>query len=375
MGVRSQPRKKKTLEKKKTPRQHPLFPIEGGDGPGSNLRASLRGSDIPKQPAYPFAHPVGLQRVFTPASVMPHKHKRKRGEDPDHDLPPSQRARPLPVGKKTKTQGPNPASEPKNRSKKHRKEQNDAPRGFRRVMAAASGKKFRSGLDDGTTTSKKAKGKQIEEKEPSETPKIRPGEDLRSFSQRVDASLPISGLKHRTIVKDGKDEHGVKVWRTRKELKMHKLFEQWRAEERKAKEKREEELEEEAEKAMENDGEGVTSSSYMAALDEGEEKVKGRGKKKRGKQDDDDPWAALKKKRAEAKIGLHDVAMAPPELHKKKSRQLQVSEGAGVDVGSIPKKAGSLKRREELQAERDQVLEAYRKIREHEQAKLNAAAQ
>lgn len=290
-----------------------------------------------------------------------------------HDLPPSQRARALPVGKSAKNKAANSVSEPKNRSKKQRKEENDAPRGFRRMMAAASGKKLRSGLDDGNTTTGKVKANKTQE--PAEAPKIRPGEDLRSFSARVDASLPISGLKQRTIIKDGKDEQGVKVWRTRKEIKMHKLFDQWRAEERKAKERREEELEEEAEKALENDGEGITSSSYMAALDEGEEKTKGRGKKKkRGKDADDDPWAALKKKRAEAKVGLHDVAMAPPELNKKKSRQLQLSGDAGVDVGSIPKAAGSLKRREELQAERDQVLEAYRKIREHEQAKLTGSA-
>lgn len=301
-----------------------------------------------------------------------------------HNLPPSQRARPLPVGKSAKSakstqsakgaqnKGPNPAPEPKNRSKKQRKEDNDAPRGFRRMMAAASGQKSRSGLDDGNNTPGKAKVKQT--KETSEAPKILPGEDLRSFSARVDASLPISGLKQRSVVKDGKDEQGVKVWRTRKEIKMHKLFDQWRAEEKKAKEKREDELEEEAEKALENDGEGVNASSYMAALDEGEEKTRVKGRKKKGKQEEDDPWAALKKKRAEAKVGLHDVALAPPELNKKKFRQLKVSEGAGVDVGSIPKAAGSLKRREELQVERDQVLDAYRKIREHEQAKLAASA-
>merc|ERR1712025_629414 len=145
---------------------------------------------------------------------------------------------------------------------------------------------------------------------------------------------------------------GNKVWRTRKELKMHRLYDQWRAEE----------LELEAEKELENDGEGITSSSFMKTLDEaGEHKGSRRkGKKGRAKEKEEDPWAALKKNRAEAKIGLHDVALAPPELNKKKERQLQVKEGAMADVEGIPKAAGSLRRREELQAERDAVLEAYR---------------
>lgn len=232
-------------------------------------------------------------------------------------------------------------------------------------MAAAQGKKFRSGLDDGNN------GKKTKLESASEAPRIRPGEDLREFASRVDAALPVSGLTKKTVVKDGKDEQGLKVYRTRKERKMHKLYEQWRAEERKIQEQREEELEEEAERELENDAAGITTSSSAFMRDQ--EQGSGGGKKKkkrRGKDDDDDPWLELKKKRAEAKVGLHDVAQAPPQLNKKTSRQLQVQQGAAVDVDSIPKAAGSLRRREELQAQRQDVLEAYRKIREHEQAKL-----
>merc|ERR1712000_307828 len=293
---------------------------------------------------------------------MPHKHKRKRGEDPDFDLPPSQRARPLPVGVKGKTA---PQTKPKRQA---RFKDNDAPRAFRRIMAAAQGKKFPGGLDDGQPKGKKTPVAKSET-EPEKLA-IRPGEDLRSFSARVDAALPVSGLKTKTVVRDGKDEQGNKVWRTRKELKMHRLYDQWRAEERKAKERHEEELELEAEKELENDGEGITSSSFMKTLDEaGEHKGSRRkGKKGRAKEKEEDPWAALKKNRAEAKIGLHDVALAPPELNKKKERQLQVKEGAMADVEGIPKAAGSLRRREELQAERDAVLEAYRQMRDKKQA-------
>jgi hypothetical protein len=240
-------------------------------------------------------------------------------------------------------------------------------------MAVAGGKKVRSGLDDGQIDKKKKKTPQTasapsDQQPATEALKIRPGEDLRAFAARVDAALPVSGLTRKTIVKDGKDEQGIKVYKTRKERKMHKLYDQWRAEEAKIQEKREEELELEAERDLEKDGAGVLTASYL----DDDQGVGGRKKKKkgRGNLDDDDPWAQLKKKRAEAKIGLHDTAQAPPELNKSKARQLKVKGDATVDVDSIPKAAGSLRRREELQEAREEVLEAYRKIREHEQAKL-----
>lgn len=236
-------------------------------------------------------------------------------------------------------------------------------------MAVAGGKKIRSGLDDGQNhKTKTPKAPQSEQQSATEVPRIRPGEDLRAFAARVDAALPVSGLTRKTIVKDGKDEQGLKVYKTRKERKMHKLYDQWRAEEAKIQERREEELELEAERDLENDGAGVITASYL----DDDQGAGGRKKKKkgRGNLDDDDPWAQLKKKRGEAKVGLHDTAQAPPELNKSKARQLKVQGGATVDVDSIPKAAGSLRRREELQEARDEVLEAYRKIREHEQAKL-----
>lgn len=246
-------------------------------------------------------------------------------------------------------------------------------------MAAASGKKMRSGLDDGQEPKKNKKTKtaakadtatEQAKPEATEIPKIRPGEDLRAFAARVDAAIPVSGLTRKTIVKDGKDEQGIKVWRTRKERKMHKLYDQWHAEERKIQERREEEFEREAERELEKDGEGITSRKYW--LDDepgtGKKKKKGRG----NTDDDDDPWAILKKKRGEAKAGLHDTAQAPPELNKSKTRQLKMVGGdATADVEGVPKAAGSLRRREEIQQARSEVLDAYRKIREHEQAKLN----
>lgn len=296
---------------------------------------------------------------------MPHKHKRKRGEEDVFDLPPSQRALPLPVAS-SKRNGKQATEQPnKKKQRKDHKNNNDAPRAFRRLMAFAQGKKPPSGLDNGGINNSRKRTQE----DRVETPCIKPGEDMRSFSARVDAALPISGLSAKTKTKDGKDSLGLKVHRTRKEKKMHKLYDQWRAEERKIQEQREEQRELAEEHEMDNDVSGVLPEGNFEGTDESNGSKKSR---KRGKAQADDPWRELIRKRGEAKIGLHDVAQAPPELlHKKSRNQLQV-DGAIVDVHNIPKAAGSLRRREELQITRDDVVEAYRKIREHEQAKLDA---
>lgn len=237
------------------------------------------------------------------------------------------------------------------------------PRAFKRLMYVAGGQRIRSGLDDGND------GKTVQKATPNPDLKIRPGEDMRSFSSRVDASLPVAGLTKKTVVKDGKDEAGMKIYRTRKERKMHKLYDQWRAEDVKVKDLREEKEEEAEQEGLDN--EGTMTAMAMAELNDATSK---KSKRKRGKVEDDDPWLELKKKRAEAKVLLHEQAQAPPELNKNISRQLKVGD-AVVDVANIPKAAGSLRRREELQEVRADVVDAYRKIREHEQAKLNGMKQ
>jgi hypothetical protein len=240
------------------------------------------------------------------------------------------------------------------KSKKARKE-NDAPRAFRRLMSVAQGKKVRSGLDDGEDTKTT--------KQKSEELKIRPGEDLRAFAQRVDASLPVAGLTKKTTIKDGKDEQGFKVYRTRKERNMHKLYAQWREEERKIQEQKEEEADEAIGQELDEDPTGAVAIARATLNEATGKKARRKGAKV------DDPWEELKKKRAETKIAVHDQAQAPPELNKNMSKQIKIK-GATANVADIPKAAGSLKRREELQEARADVLEAYRKIREHEQAKL-----
>ncbi|OAA52080.1 hypothetical protein NOR_00673 [Metarhizium rileyi] len=297
---------------------------------------------------------------------MPHKHKRKRGEvDDDFDLPPSQRALPLPVSSGRQNDKRTVEQTKKNHHRPDRK-RNDTPRAFKRIMLFSRGQRPRTGLDNGDS----AKNKPKIPNKPAEPLRIKPGENMRSFSARVDAALPVAGLKTKTRTKEGKDSLGIKLQRTRKELKMHKLYDQWRAEERKIQEQKEEERELAAERELENDYDTMFADTTWSNTSEtrGNKKSRKKGDKRR----EEDPWLELVRKRGEAKIGLNDVAQAPPELlHKKTRKQLSVR-GAVVDVDSIPKAAGSLRRREELQVARDHVVEAYRKIRDHEQAKLNA---
>ena len=244
-------------------------------------------------------------------------------------------------------------------------------------MAFAGGKATRNGLDDGNDahakkqkmTKKAPATTEIEEK--SEVPAIRPGEKLSDYSRRVDAALPLSGLVNKTV-KNGVDPLGLKVRRTRKEKKMHKLYDEWREEDRKNKEKREEELELAEEREMENDTLGV---SWRMAFQEDSTGGKKKKKNKRGRyvgeagDREEDPWEEIKKKRGESKIGLHDVAQAPPEFSKLPRKKITIG-GAVVDVGSVPKAAGSLRRREELQEVREQVVASYRKKAEAKRASL-----
>lgn len=246
-------------------------------------------------------------------------------------------------------------------------------------MAFADGKKFRSGLDDGskdTAAKKKKKSKAPEgdvtvemDTAQEDTPTIRPGEKLSDFARRVDAALPVMGL----VNKSGKkDPLGLKTQRTRKEKKMHKLYDEWRREEAAIQEKRREEAEEAEEAELDNEEAGV---KWKLDLQD----QAGKGKKKKGKKgrsvwesteaDDEDPWEELKKKRGEKKVGLHDFAQAPPEL-KTKPKELFKVRGAGVDVGTIPKAAGSLKKREELQSVREEVLASYRKMMQGRRERL-----
>ncbi|PKS05232.1 hypothetical protein jhhlp_008603 [Lomentospora prolificans] len=264
---------------------------------------------------------------------MPHKHTRKGTDPTDYDLPPTKVARPLaPLSshKRSEIGSTRPSGGTKRKRGRGGAGNDDIPRAFKRMMAFASGKKIPSGLDDNATAKgKKSRastkkcddiGEQKGAEEPAAVPSIRPGESLSDFAARVDAAIPVSGLITKTA-KGGKDPLGLKVHRTLKEKKMHKLYDQWRAEERKIQERREEELELAAEREMEN------GSLFMnSALDLGgswdvdpQGSKKKKKKRKRGNKSqkaEEDPWEELRRKRGESKPRLRDVAQAPPILTK-----------------------------------------------------------
>ncbi|KAK3901151.1 hypothetical protein C8A05DRAFT_35171 [Staphylotrichum tortipilum] len=319
---------------------------------------------------------------------MPHKHTRRAKDESDFNLPPSQIARSLPttINSKKVAEKKTDNVETKGPQKRKRGKGNadDAPRAFKRLMAFASGKPQRDGLDNGDAPEKgkgKGKGKGKEKTKSKATPdsdpadttapepptpaqelKLRPGERLSEFNQRVDAALPISGLVNKTV-RNGKDPLGIKVRRTKKERKMHNMYAEWREIDRKVQERREEERELAEEREMDNEAAGVSWKLEM--MEGGQEKKKGK-KGKRGRYigeeggPERDPWAEIKKKRGEAKVGIHDVAQAPPEL--KLPRKNLLVRGAAVAVEDIPKAAGSLRQREELQGIRDEVVASYRKM-------------
>lgn len=236
--------------------------------------------------------------------------------------------------------------------KRGRGSSDDTPRAFKRLMAFTSGQKTRSGLDDGIQKTKKEKAKERarakekekekeqgqegdnEEKEKEETankpekevpavPTIRPGESMSEFSARVDASIPVAGLINKTT-RGGKDPLGLKIYRTRKERKMHKLYDQWRAEEKKIQEMKEEELERVAERELEEDTPYASAGGPMAWDSIPKEgKTKSKKKQKRGgkgKDKEEDPWEELRRIRGERKVKLRDVAQAPPTLQKVSGR-------------------------------------------------------
>lgn len=254
-------------------------------------------------------------------------------------------------------------------------------------MAFRDGKKLPKALDDGVKRTKKQKRDAAQAKEATasnptkaaeapkiEVPKIRPGERMSEFSVRVDAALPVSGLINKSA-RGGKDPLGLKVQRTKKEKKMHKLYDEWREQDRKIKEKKEEALElAEAEAEEEEEVLGVKWKVDMeeeAASNKAKKKKKEKRKKMIGEiadaADDDDPWAVLKAKRGEARVGLHDVVQAPPTL-KAVPKEVFKVRGARVNVENVPKTAGSLRKREELGEFRASVVEGYRKLREQKAA-------
>lgn len=301
------------------------------------------------------------------------------------DLPPTIIAEPLPVAKSAKSNGIftteiTNARKAKKRMRNADKD-DDTPKAFKRLMSFREGKKLPKGLDDGVKPTKKQKRAAAEsalsgqhEAAKSQAPrfkmpKILPGERMSDFSARVDAALPIAGLINKTV-RGGKDPLGLKVTRTKKEKKMHRMYDEWREQDRKIKEKRQEALEL-AEAEEEDEEGGVKWKIDMKVAEQGKKK-KGKGKKARviGEIDDgrdEDPWAAVARARNEAPVKLNDIAQAPPEFTKVPKEKFKVR-GAMVNIEDVPKAAGSLRRREELSEVRKSVVEKYRQMMKENKA-------
>ncbi|KAH7377472.1 hypothetical protein BKA64DRAFT_688202 [Cadophora sp. MPI-SDFR-AT-0126] len=337
---------------------------------------------------------------------MPHKHTRKGQIDKSTvDLPPTTLALPLSVSKSASSNGiftselstsstRNNSTSAKNNKKRKRKDtDDDTPKAFQRLMAFAQGKRLPKGLDDGVRVTKKegkkrklesaAKSKDNEnggdeegeveivvnkKEKDANTPTIRPGERLSDFSARVDAALPVAGLINKSV-RNGKDPLGLKVGRTKTEKRMHRMYDEWRAEEARIQEKRQEALElaEEDDEEEGSDGQVRWKVPTTSTSTAGGKKKKGKGKAKKkvlGEISDgeDDPWANIGKNRGEVKAGLNDVVLAPPTFTKPPREKFKVRGGAKVEVGDVPRKSGSLRKREELGEVRREVVEGYREM-------------
>lgn len=305
-------------------------------------------------------------------------------------LPPSITAAPLPVGKSRSTAPPPPRNKKRKTTHIQGYGADDTPKAFTRLMALQPGSKRRSALDNGGSTpkSKKKKGKQPPvsqqktdlavataaaeaEQEKEETPnsesqphlKILPGESLSAFRQRVTQALPLSGIARNS---SGNKTPGLSDHRiTKHERRLKRLQQGWRKEEARLREKEQEEREL-AEEEEEDDEVKDLWEDRTADISNGKKKNK-KGKKRKvlvvGEVDDGqaDEWEALRKKREERK-GLHDVVQAPPAFAKVPREVFKVKEGARVEVGNVPGRVGSLRRREEVGRERMGIIETYRKL-------------
>ena len=312
---------------------------------------------------------------------MPHKHSR-RGKDPStFDLPPTTHARPLPTYKPK----PKPTAAISKSSSKPAKSSNslhahssenayflnDTPRAFTRLLRPPPPP--RVGLDDGASRPRKksktdAPGSTFKPANTKNTatgpstieikdaaPQIQPGEHLSTYSARVDAALPISGL---TAKGNGMKFAGERQSRT--ERKMQRMVREWRAEEEKRRQRRQEEMEER------EDGEIGNEQGY-AEVASGRKKRKKR-KAGEGAGEDEDIWAHIAPKPLSAAgdggkevgaglVGLHDVVQAPPRFIKVPREKFRAPEKGEMKKGGI-----GLKRQAELGEARRKVIDAYRAL-------------
>ena len=301
------------------------------------------------------------------------------------DLPPTSIAKALPAFQRP-SKTPDATTSRKKADPKPAKNQNEAklpapvddtPKSFARLMQFHTlGKRLPKGLDDGTTQPGKKNSKKrkidttdtpaTQEVPPPvhthpQTPRILPGERLADFAARVDQALPMTGLRGTDKQRAAKVP-GVKERTTKHNKRLERMQKEWRAAETWRKEKREEEMDEWEE---EREEQGVLWNGVGSSGKRRKGPKNRRVAEEGGAGDEEDPWKALEKSRADTKQrNLQDVVQAPPQLLKtvRRSTFKEVGGGGvGVDVGNVPGRVGSLRKREELGEARRTVIEGYRK--------------
>ncbi|KAI5194949.1 hypothetical protein E4T39_08435 [Aureobasidium subglaciale] len=290
---------------------------------------------------------------------MPHKHKRRDDNADDFNLPPTSVAKSLPVGKAAQTVFTSDGKKKKKTETsvagKNAYKFNDTPKAFARLMQRQQPKEIPDESESKTASKKRKRQEDIKQKAKGKTmemPKIQPGEKLRDFNARVDQTLPVTGLARK-----GNQglAPGEKVSRTKTEKRMHKMYDEWRKEDQRIKDKAEEEQEKREEDEEERNALYGEDSGVPQLYGKKRQRMIGESK------DEADIWAVLKTKRDKPK-GLHDVAQAPPEFTVIPREKFKVKNGARADVADVPNAAGSLARREELGAERKNIIEQYRAL-------------
>lgn len=342
---------------------------------------------------------------------MPTKHKRKRDAPTDkshYDLPPTTKARSLPViaptkdflalarapRKKQKLDDGAGGSKSK-RGKGNGKKvagagavADDTPKAFARLMAwHTTGRKIGGGLDEGVGSGKKKRQEQQKKQQKARKegegagagvegvaskdaaqgkdmiPKIQPGETLAEYGLRVDQSLPLSSLPksnvnaNASLPADLREKEKKSQKLTRHNKRLARMQSEWRNTEARLRSREEEELEENEERIEEE-----------RLLWEG---VKTVGKKGKKRVVEDDPWKELERKRRDEggqwekkKVALtaRDHAQAPPELNLKKLNPFKEKPtpavgGSRGTVNGAARKA-NVRRGDELDAIRRSHIEA-----------------
>lgn len=150
---------------------------------------------------------------------------------------------------------------------------------------------------------------------------IRPGEKLADFNRRVDAALPLAGIVKNALPNSGgsKDPLGLaKTFRTKQERKLHKLYAQWREDDKKIKEREqdEKELMDEQDAELDEEFGAKWRVDFQQPAAKRSKKNKGGGSNNYG---DDDIWGSFNRKHAKAskpdavRAGVHNSVEAPPE--------------------------------------------------------------